>query len=87
MADSGTGSPAPPADRLTRGLVDGCRAGVDGFFFMCRHPSLWAYGIWPVILNVLVAIAVWLGAFLLGQWLLGWATEGLGDGLWAQIKW
>jgi len=54
---------------------------------MCRHPSLWAYGVWPVVLNVIVAMVVWLGAFLLGQWLVGWATEELGDGLWDQIKW
>lgn len=88
MADSGKGAPVTAgAERLTRGLVEGCRAGVDGFFFMCRNPSLWAYGIWPVILNVLVAIVVWLGAFLVGQWLLDWATEGLGDGLWDQVKW
>lgn len=88
MTGTGTHSQtAPPAGRLTRGFGCGCRASVDGFFFMCRHPSLWTYGVWPVLLNIAVAFLVWLGAFLLGQWLVGWATEGLGDGLWDRCLW
>lgn len=80
-------SSTAPAARLTRGFAYGFRASIDGFFFVCRHPSLWVYGIWPVILNILIAIAVWLGAFFLGQWLLDWASGWLGDGLWGQIGW
>lgn len=80
-------SHAPPVSRLTRGFSDGCRASVDGFFFLCRHPSLWAHGVWPVLLNIVVAFAVWIGAFSLGRSLVGWATEGLGDGWWDQIQW
>ena len=87
MSSSKVTSTPPTAVRLTRGFGYGIRASIDGFFFMCRHPSLWAYGVWPVVLNVIVAFVVWLGAFRLGQWLVEWATQGLGDGLWDRIQW
>lgn len=87
MSSSEAVSTPAPSTRLTRGFAHGFRASIDGFFFMCRHPSLWTYGIWPVILNVVVAFAVWLGAFFLGQWLLDWVTGWLGDGIWGQIGW
>lgn len=87
MTSTETAPVNSPSGRLTRGFSYGIRASIDGFFFMCRHPSLWAYGVWPVVLNVIVAIVVWLGAFRMGQWLLDWATQWLGDGLWGQIGW
>ena len=88
MMDSAAASPVNQSgDRLTRGLVDGLRSGIDGFAFMCRHPSLWSHGVKPVLLNILVAVAVLLGAIFFGQWLVNWATDGLGDGLWDRVKW
>ena len=82
--------PAEPATSLSRllsGFCTGCRVSLDGFIFMCRHPSLWSYGILPVFLNIVLTMVIWLGAFRLGSWLVESMTVGLGNGWWDRTQW
>jgi len=54
---------------------------------MCRYPSLWNYGVLPVVLNIGLTLLIWFGAFTLGRWLVDAMTQGLGDGWWDQTRW
>jgi CysZ protein len=44
----------------------GISAPVDGFAFLNNHPALWRYGVWPVLVNIVVTFVVWLSAFYVG---------------------
>ena len=53
--------------RFLRDYLEGLSTAADGFRFLCRYPSLWQYGVWPVLINVLVAFASLLITFLVGR--------------------
>jgi uncharacterized protein involved in cysteine biosynthesis len=42
-------------------VVEGLTAPLRGFAYMVGRPALWPYGIWPIILNVLITAGVLVG--------------------------
>lgn len=52
--------------RLLADFVEGISTAADGFRFLCRYPSLWQYGVWALLTNIVVAFASLLITFWVG---------------------
>ncbi len=46
----------------------GFLAPVEGFEYLCRYPKLWRYGVFPVVLNLLITIAMLLFVVFAAAW-------------------
>jgi CysZ protein len=70
---------------VIRGFIAGLSGATEGFLFLCRYPGLWRYGIWPVLVNIVVALVVWLGAFQIGRMFWQSMVSTFPDTWWAPI--
>ena len=61
----------PAASSPIGQFVEGFAAPFEGLSHMRRNPSLWRYGIVPILLNVLIT-ALTLAALLVGRHFYGW---------------
>lgn len=52
------------------GFASGFWAPVRGFQFLQKHPRLWQYALWPILLNLLITGLVGTGLILGTVWLL-----------------
>ena len=74
-----------PKTGFIRGFLSGLSGATEGFLFLCRYPTLWRYGIWPVLVNIVVALVVWLGAFQIGRMFWESVVSTFPDTWWAPI--
>ncbi len=66
----------------------GISASVDGFAFLNNHPALWRYGVWPILVNIVVTFVVWLSAFYVGWMVWDSYQTALPIAWWAGlVKW
>ncbi|MDA1163697.1 MAG: EI24 domain-containing protein [Planctomycetota bacterium] len=68
-----------------RDYCEGIATAADGFRFLCRYPSLWQYGVWPVLINIAVAFASLLITFYVGTTAWKSFTPELPVAWWAPI--
>ncbi len=47
-----------PSQNKWGAFCDGLRTPWDGFVYLCHYPSLWRYGLIPVVLNLLITAGV-----------------------------
>lgn len=73
---------------FARNFRSGLAAPVDGFTFLNNHPALWQFGVWPVLVNIVVTFVVWLSSFYVGWMLWDSYQASLPIAWWADIvKW
>lgn len=65
--------------------LHGLTTSFTGFAFLCRAPALWRYGLLPVLVNMIVALAAWVLTFLLARYAWNSFTDTLSDSWWAPI--
>lgn len=63
----------------------GFRTAGEGFVFLARNPLLWRFGLWPVLVNIVVGFAVWFGAFEFGRHAWNQFATGLPIAWWASV--
>lgn len=86
MSDSQSDSREPRQKRrFVRDYLEGLATAADGFRFLCRYPSLWQYGVWPILVNILVAFASLMATLQVGR--VSWIsfTASLPNAWWAPL--
>jgi uncharacterized protein involved in cysteine biosynthesis len=76
----------PSASGGAAGFFEGVFAPLQGWRFLNRHRSLWRYAVWPIVLNLVISVVVFLvllGTALWVVWHLHpWLTQDLSGGWW-----